>query len=122
MDHWNKYLKKHDNGHVGWSLEGFQMLNELPVYCEVEDGDLGARGILGSVLMSRGFKNVSSDYDPYSKYELSDGEGRFVGVLMDSEALRVVRDGLMYKFPMHYAQGQDELCDLWEMVRKAWNA
>ena len=29
MDKW-KYLKKHDNGHVDWSLEGFQMLNELP--------------------------------------------------------------------------------------------
>lgn len=120
MDKW-KYLKKQPNGHVDWSLEGFQMLNELPHIVE-GGGELGARGLLGSVLMSRGFKNLSSDYEPYSKYELSDGEGRFVDVLMDSEALRVVRDGLMYNFPMHYAQGQDELCDLWEMVRKAWNA
>ena len=118
----NNYLKKHDNGHVDWSLEGFQMLNELPVYVAVSDGDLGARGILGSVLESRGFKNVSQDTDPYSSYQLSDGEGRFVNVNMDSKALRVIRDGLMHNFPMHYEQGQDELCDLWEMIRQAWNA
>ena len=109
-----KYLKKHDNGLVDWSKGGIEMLNSLPEIVE-NGGDLGVRGILGDLLMSRGFKLVEF----CEVYDLSDSD-RLVSVLMDDEALRVVRNGLMYNFPMHYNQGADELCDLWEMVRKAW--
>ena len=114
----NKYLKKHDDdGQVDWSKRGFEMLNEFQQI--MEDGiDLCCRRRLGDVLESRGFVRVI----PYERFELSDGEGRVVEVLMDDEALRVVRDGVMYHFPMHYELGSDELCDLWEMIRNAWEA
>lgn len=112
----DKYLKKHDEGLVDWSKEGMQMLNSLPEIVE-NGGDLGARGILGGLLVSRGFKQVELN----EVYDLSDSD-RLVSVLMDSGALRVVRNGIMYNFPMHYDRGQEELCDLWEMIRKAWVA
>lgn len=112
----DKYLKRHSDGQVDWSKEGFEMLNEFQQM--VNDGlDLTCRKLLGGVLQSRGFEMVI----PYEKYELSDSD-RAVIVLMDDEALRVCRDSLVYNFPMHYESGSDELCDLWEMIRKAWNA
>ena len=112
----NRYLKKHDNGNVDWSTEGFEMLNSFQAL--MEDGlDLTCRRILGDILMSRGFERKVD----LEEYVLSDGEGRFVDVFMGDTALRVVKAGLVYNFPMHYESGQDELCDLWEMIRKAWD-
>lgn len=114
----DKYgLLKNNGGLVSWSTEGMKVLNEMEGY--MESGlDLTCRRVLGEVLEDRGFKKLL----PYEEYQLSDGEGRDVRVLMNDEALRVVRDGVMYNFPMHFESGADELCDLWEMIRKAWNA
>jgi hypothetical protein len=113
----NKYLKKHDDGQVDWSKVGFEMLNEFQ---DLMMGglDLSCRRLLHEVLVARGFEIN----DIYSEYFISDGEGRIVFVLMDDEFLKVVRDEVIYNLPMHYASGSDELCDLWEMIRKAWNA
>lgn len=113
----NKYLKKHDDGQVDWSKEGFEMLNEFQQL--KRDGlDLTCRKLLGEVLKSRGF----GEEVPYEEYVLSDGEGKAVWAYLNDEALTVVRNRVMHNFPMHYELGSDELCDLWEMIRQAWNA
>lgn len=112
-----KYTKRHEDGQIDWSEAGFEVLAEFHDLMEI-GVDLTCRRLLGEVLQSRGFVRLV----PYEKFELSDGSGRVVSVLMDDEALRVVRDGVMYNFPMHYERGSEELCDLWEMIRKAWNA
>ena len=113
----NKLLKKHDDGQVDWSTEGFEMLNEFQQI--MEDGlDLTCRTRLSNVLKSRGFREEV----PYEEYVLSDGRGKAVWVYLNDEALTVVRDRVMHNFPMHYELGSDELCDLWEMIRQAWNA
>ena len=113
----NKYLKKHDDGQVDWSKEGFEMLNDFQQIME-DEGDLACRKILSEVLESRGFEWAL----PYEEYVLSDGAGKSVWVLMGVESLKVVRDSVVYNGAMHYELGSDELCDLWEMIRKAWNA
>jgi hypothetical protein len=112
----NKYLKRQDDGTVDWSKEGFEMLNEFQQI--MEDGvDLTCRKMLGEVLESRGFICES----PYEEYVLA-GEGKNVWVYLNDEALEVVRNNVIYNGAMHYELGSDELCDLWEMIRKAWNA
>ena len=111
-----KYLTKHEDGLVDWSEEGMQLLSSLPEIVG-NGGDLGVRGILGDLLMSRGFKLVEFVF----KYELSDND-RTITVHMDDEALRVCRDRVVYNFPMYYESGSYELCDLWKMIRKAWEA
>lgn len=112
----NKYLYRHSDGQVDWSLEGMKMLNEFPDL--MKDGvDLTCRGALGKLLLDRGFQMVI----PYEEYVLTDGD-RDVYIYMDDDCLKVVRQGVMYNGPMHYDQGQDELCDLWEMIRKAWES
>jgi len=113
----NKYLKKHDDGQVDWSKVGFEMLNGFQDLM-MEGLDLTCRRLLHEVLVSRGFEI----HDIYSEYVISDGEGRTVFVLMDDEFLKVVRDEVIYNLPMHYASGKEELCDLWGLIRKAWNA
>jgi len=113
----NKYLKKHDDGQVDWSKEGFEMLNEF--HHLSRDGEtLTCRKLLGDVLKSRGLHEEA----PYEEYVLSDGKGKAVWVYLDDEALTVVRNRVMHNFPMSYELGSDELCDLWEMIRQAWNA
>lgn len=113
----NKYLKKYDNGQVDWSKEGFEMLNGFQSI--MEDGlDLTCRKLLSEVLMSRGFREEV----PYEEYVISDGEGKAVWVYMDDEALKVVRNRVCYNGPMDYELGSDDFGDLWEMIRKAWNA
>jgi hypothetical protein len=112
----NKYLERQDDGTVDWSKAGFEMLNGFQQ--KMEDGlDLTCRKMLGDVLESRGFESLSRCFD----YVLTDG-AREVKVLMDDEALTVVRNRVMYHFPMHYELGSDELCDLWDMIRNAWDA
>lgn len=113
----NKHLKRYEDGQVDWSLEGMKLLTE---FAEVmEDGlDLTCRNALSEILMNRGFKKISL----HQFYELSDGEGRVVEVHMDDSSVRVFRNGVIYNEPMDYAAGQDELCDLWDMIRNAWNA
>ena len=71
----------------------------------------------GEVLEERGFICES----PYEEYVLS-GEGKNVWVYLNDEALEVVRNQVIYNGAMHYELGSDELCDLWEMIRKAWDA
>lgn len=113
----NKYLKKHEDGQVDWSKEGFEMLNGLQQM--LNDGlDLTCRKLLGDVLKSRGF----IEEVPYEEYVLSDGKGKAVWVYLNDEALEVVRNRVVYNGAMHYGLGSDELCDLWEMIRKAWLA
>ena len=112
----NKYLKRQDDGTVDWSKEGFEMLNEFQQM--VNDGlDLTCRKLLGDVLKSRGFREEV----PYEEYVLSDG-GKAVWAYLNDEALEVVRNRIIYNFPMHYELGSDELSDLWEMIRNAWEA
>jgi hypothetical protein len=113
----SKYLKKHEDGLVDWSEGGMQMLNALPETVAIMSNVYRVRGIFGDLLMSRGFKMVEFA----CKYELSDSD-RLVSVEMDSCAVSVVRNRVTHNFPMHYELGSDELCDLWEMIRKAWNA
>lgn len=113
----NKYLKKHDDGQVDWSTDGFEMLNEFQQMV-ASGGDLTCRKLLGDVLKSRGF----SEEVAYEEYVLSDGEGKAVWVYLNDEALEVVRNRVIYNGAMHYELGSDELCDLWEMIRKAWVA
>ena len=113
----NKYLQRYDDGQVDWSLEGMRLLTEF--VSNMADGlDLSCRSALSEILMSRGFKKISL----HQFYELSDGQGRVVEVHMDDYSVRVIRDGVIYNGPMDYAAGQDELCDLWDMIRNAWNA
>ena len=112
-----KYLKKHEDGLVDWSEGGFEMLNGLPEIMHIYDNDYRVRGIFGDLLVSRGFKMVEFA----RKYELSDSD-RLVSVLLENGAVSVVRNRVVYNFPMHYNRGSDELCDLWEMIRKAWVA
>ena len=113
----NKYLKKHDNGQVDWSTEGFEMLNGFQDLM-MEGLDLTCRKLLHEVLVSRGFEINTI----YSEYVVSVETDQTVYVYMDDDFLTVVRDDVIYNLPMHYASGSDELCDLWEMIRKAWNA
>ena len=115
----NKYVKKQDDGTVDWSKEGFEMLNDFQQL--KRDGlDLTCRKLLSNVLKSRGFEELL----PYEEYVISsqDDINKKVWVYLDDEALTVVRNNVMYNFPMHYELGSDELCDLWEMIRQAWNA
>ena len=113
----NKYLKKHDNGQVDWSTEGFEMLNGFQDLM-MEGLDLTCRKLLHEVLVSRGFEINTI----YSEYVISVETDQTVFVYMDDDFLTVVRADVIYNLPMHYASGSDELCDLWEMIRKAWNA
>ncbi len=113
----NKYVQKHDNGQIDWSKEGFEMLNDFQQV--MENGDaLTCRSRLSNVLKSRGFREEV----PYEEYVLSNGLGKVVWAYLDDEALTVVRNRVMYNFPMHYELGSDELGDLWEMIRHAWEA
>ena len=44
-------------------------------------------------------------------------------VTLNDDCLRVKRNYSMFNaYPMHYDQGECELCELWKVVRKAWNA
>tara|TARA_B100000073_G_C23527979_1_gene490815 strand:+ start:197 stop:547 length:351 start_codon:yes stop_codon:yes gene_type:complete len=113
----NKYLKRQDDGTVDWSTEGFELLNDFQRIMG-EGLDLTCRRHLSVVLESRGFHKAID----LEEYVLSDGAGKAVWVYLNDEALTVVRNRVMYNFPMHYELGSDELCDLWEMIRKAWNA
>lgn len=113
----NKYLKKQDDGTVDWSKAGFEMLNGFQQMVE-SGGCLTCRKLLGDVLKSRGF----IEEVPHCDYVLSDGKGKAVWVYLNDEALEVVRNRVMYNGAMHYELGSDELCDLWEMIRKAWGA
>ena len=115
----NKYLKRQDDGTVDWSKEGFEMLNSFQQM--VNDGlDLTCRKVLGDVLKSRGFVEVL----PYEEYVLyaQDDANKAVWAYLSDEALTIVRNRVMHNFPMHYELGSDELCDLWEMIRQAWDA
>ena len=115
----NKYLKRYDDGQVDWSKEGFEMLNEFQPL--MEDGlDLTCRKLLSEVLKSRGFVEIL----PYEEYALysQDDANKAVWVYMGVEALKVVRNRVCYNGPMHYELGSDDFGDLWEMIRKAWNA
>ena len=115
----NKYLKRQDDGTVDWSKEGFEMLNEFQQM--VNDGlDLTCRKLLGDVLKSRGFVEILP-YEEYVLYSQGDAS-KAVWAYLNDEALEVVRNRIIYNFPMHYELGSDELCDLWEMIRKAWDA
>lgn len=113
----NRYVERQDDGTVDWSKEGFELLNGFQ-QTVASQGDLACRKVLSEVLESRGFEWAL----PYEEYVLSDGAGKSVWVLMGVESLQVVRDGVIYNGAMHYELGSDELCDLWEMIRKAWNA
>ena len=112
----NKYLKRHNDGQVDWSTKGFEMLNGFQQMV-TDGGVFTCRKRLGEVLEERGFICES----PYEEYVLS-GEGKNVWVYLNDEALEVVRNQVIYNGAMHYELGSDELCDLWEMIRKAWDA
>ena len=113
----NKYLERDTDGKVDWSKKGFKMLRYFPQL--MEDGlDFTCRKLLGELLEDRGFKRVV----PYEIYFLGD-ENRSLEVTLNDDCLRVKRNYSMFNaYPMHYDQGECELCELWKVVRKAWNA
>lgn len=101
----NKYLKRCEGGQVNWSREGLEFLRGA-------SPDL-IKSTLGYLLVERNFGVV----DGGKEYALLG----VVRVLLDDETVRVVR-GNLYNSAMCYYPSGDELCDLWDMIRKAWNA
>ncbi len=107
----NKFLKRSSDGQIDWSVEGIAMLTDI---MNMGVGLTCCR-MIGDILVDRGFDEMIR----YERYVLSD-DVRVVEVILRDESCRVVRDGLIYGFDMRYDQGGDELCDLWDNIRKAW--